>query len=207
MNLDIAVQHHPDRAALVGRLLRGLKPRPRVVLDPDPSSPVRSALRTYVACLESFDPDATHLLVLQDDTVVCPRFRSRAMAAIAEHPDDLTALFVPGAGIHRKVMVRAHQQGQPFAKLAHTWVPTVALVWPRHHAESFLSWLTANRYDPWNRHRGDDGPVGKWAQRHRVPVWGTVPSLVQHPDDTASLIGRRHSHGQNRSRVAAVYVG
>lgn len=205
LTVDVAVQHHPDRADLVERLLRAFDAPPRVVTDPDPDSPVRSALRTYVACLESVAADATHLLVIQDDAVVCDRFTERMHAAVAEHPDALVPLFVPGVGAHRTAVLQAQRRGERWARLPHMWTPTVATVWPVARAAEFLAWLTEHRYDPHGRHRGDDGPVGKWVQRSRVAVWAPVPSLVQHPDDTPSLIGRRAGYGRNRSRVAAVY--
>jgi hypothetical protein len=39
-----------------------------------------------------------------------------------------------------------------------------------------------------------------------VPV-ATVPSLVDHPDTTPSLLGKRARGGVDRSRVASCWVG
>ena len=207
MNVAVLVQHHPERAALIEPLLRRLPRSAIVIPDPDPGSAVRSALRTYRACLEAIPERATHALVIQDDAWPCDRFPSRLRAAVAEHPDALLALFMPGSGAHHGAVTRAAKQGLPWTRVPPTWTPTVALVWTADRARQFLTWLDDNRYDPHNRHRGDDGPVGKFVARNRLRVMAPVPSLVQHPDVVPSLIGRRHAAGRNRARVASLFVG
>lgn len=205
MKLAIAVQHHPSRARLIPKLRRRLGVC-EVVFDPDPASPHRSALRTYVECLRSFPEDATHLLVIQDDAWPCRRFRTRAKAFVAEHEEHLCALFVPNTGLIGRVMRRAVANGETSCELPpRTWAPTVALVWPRDAAESFLAFVD-ERYDV-GRQRSDDGPVGAWRRRSRARVFAPVPSLVQHPDVVPSLMGRATAaHGRNRARVAVAYA-
>lgn len=170
--------------------------------DPQPEGP-RSAIRTYLACLRARPDYATHLLVIQDDAVPCERFREQVENAIAERPDSLVALFLAGAP-HRSAQAarRAHRKGERWIEMhERDWTPTVALVWPRELVARFLTFVEAN---PSLVRVGDDNVVGAWTTAERVPVWATVPSLVEHPDVEPSLIGRKASGGANRMRVAAV---
>ena len=145
--------------------------------------------------------------MLQDDTWPCDRFPSRLRAAIEERPTDIVVLFMPGAGAHRGAVLRAAHRGHSWTQVPRTWLPVVAAAWPVELAADFLSWSDEHGYDDVIRHRADDGVVGRWAAKRRVSAWATVPSLVQHPDTSPSLIGRRHGNGRNQARVAAVFTG
>lgn len=200
-SVSVVIQHHPRRAHLLDALLAGLGPC-TVIPDPEPDGPP-SAIRTYLACLRAMPEDASHLLVVQDDVRPCPDFARRARAAIDERPDDMVALFLAGAP-HRSALLarQAFAEGRHWT-LAHPrdWTPTVALAWPRRRRDEFLPWIEQK---PKLVRVGDDNVVGEFVRRFSIPVWVTVPSLVEHPDVEASLIGRRASGGQNRMRVAAV---
>jgi hypothetical protein len=199
----VRVQHHPARASLVAPLLARLPASTEVVVDPDPESPVRSPLRTYVEALRRPVPDdVTHVLVVQDDAWPVDDFEARMLDALDRIPPGLVAFFVPGTNAHGRAQRAAARRGQPYVRLVSTWVPTVALAWPVGRARSFVEFVAA-KYDV-ERQRGDDAPVGVFRSRHRVDAWASVPSLVEHPDVVPSLIGRRNSAGRDRARVAAV---
>lgn len=202
VRVSVAIQHHPSREHLVGPLLDALGGA-EVVTDPDPTG-VRSPLRTYLEALRRTPPDATHRLVVQDDALPCRGFPVRMGLLVAERPDVLMPLFLPGAAPHRRVVLLASKAGERWATLDPTWIPTVALVWPVEMAVRFLAWADET-LDPEKRH-GDDGPVGRWAARSRVRAVGPVPSIVQHPDVEPSTIGRRAGAGRNRARVAARFI-
>lgn len=202
MNVSAVVQHHPARAHLIPALLRSLGTT-EVVEDPKPDD--GSPLRTYLECLRRTPATATHRLIVQDDALLCENFPSRMLAALLERPHGLVAFFVPGAPPHRAAVLRAEIAGDTWVRLPPTWVPTVALCWPVPLIGPFLEWATAE-YPEGDRRRGDDGPVGKWANRVREQVLAPIPSLVQHPDVVPSLIGRKASAGGNKARVAARYI-
>ena len=175
--------------------------------DPEPDHRVKSPLRTYLACLRSFPREnATHLLVVQDDTWPCDDFRAKAEAFISAHPEAMCALFMPGSGSPGAAVRRALKRSLTVAELPVTWTPTVALSWPQEAAQSFLDF--AQQYDP-NITRGDDGPVGTWRLTTRWPVVAPIPSLVQHPDLVESLFRGKGAAkaGRNRARVAACFEG
>lgn len=202
VRLSIAVQHHPRRAALLPRLLASV-PDAEIVSDPEPDG-LPCPLRTYAEALRRTPAGATHRLILQDDTTVCPDFRARAESAVAEHADTIVCLFVPGlVNAGSREIAHAAARGERFAQLrtAGRIVPAVATVWPTLLAADFLRFLENTA-----RHEcSDDGMAGAFVRSRRLDVWATVPSLVQHPDIVPSLIGRKASAGGNRGRVAALY--
>lgn len=205
MKLHVAIQHHPSRAALIPELVERLGGA-EVVTDPDPEAKLPSALRTNLECIRRCPDDVTHLLVVQDDAWPCDDFRARAEPKIEEKPEAMIAFFMPGVGEHRRLMMRAHAAGEGWTRLPITWAPTVALCWPVDRAREFLA-FAEERYDL-TKQKGDDGPVGKYRERHKTEAWAVVPSLVQHPDVVPSLMGRTAAgHGRNRARLAAVYEG
>lgn len=205
LRLSIAIQHHPARADLLPRLLGPLLDA-EVVSDPDPTGPP-SPLRTYLEALRRTPTDATHRLVLQDDATLCADFRLRSWRAVAEYPNVILCLFVPGIRNGGAGEVRdAAARGDRFAQLRTNGrvLPCVATVWPAAVAADFLAFMSDARYE---RERSDDGMAAKFASARKLEVWATVPSLVQHEDAVASLIGRKASAGANVGRVAALYDG
>jgi hypothetical protein len=201
--LSVCVQHHPSRAHLLPALLERIDGRVQVVSDPDPESRYRAPLRTYIECLRQWDDDATHRLIVQDDAWPCEGFLFLAEEAVAERPEVLVALFVPGLPSRRKQLAHALKKGERWVRLPEGWTPTVALAWPRAHARAYCAFLL-DRYDV-ARHRGDDGPVGAYRREAKLECWAVVPSLVEHPDVEVSLFGRKAAAGANRARVAAFF--
>ncbi len=201
LRLSVSVQHHPSRARLLDTLIPALG-ECDVITDPAPDARA-SPIRTYLACLRAMPPWATHLLIVQDDTQPCPDFRARAIQAVTEKPSALVALFLAGAPIRSaRIAQQAHRRGEPWALMhPQDWTPTVALVWTRYWRDAFLAFVGAH---PSLVQVGDDNLVGAFTSKQRVPVWATVPSLVEHPDVEPSLIGRKAGAGANRLRVAAV---
>lgn len=206
--VSLAVQHHPSRPDLLARLLASLGPdaaRADVVVDPDPSGD-RSPWRTYRAALERTPPGASHRLIVQDDAVALPGFLAAAEASLAAKPDAVVCYFVGGQPASSALRCRrALKAGHPWALMnPQDWVPVVACAWPAATVARFLEWTEARPADP-RRMRSDDYLAGTFARQRRLPVWATVPSLVQHPDDAPSLIGRPHRSGGNPGRCAAVW--
>lgn len=211
MNLSVCVQHHPSRGHLL-RLLEQLGGY-ELVVDPEPYG-YPSALRTYLECLRRTPADATHRLVVQDDAIVCEGFPNLAEAAIAERPGELVAFFVPGRTLLRRHMLEAYERGERWWQLPQSlnWTPLVALAWPVELAAEFVPFgeqVIETRAARALSTHADDPYVGAWRKSRRLPVWATVPCLVQHPDEVRSLYrpDLKPRAGGNRARVAAMYVG
>lgn len=201
IRLSICIQTHPARAALLTRLLVSLSPTNVLVAhDPDPDARP-GPLRSYLRALELLPAWATHHLVIQDDALVCDAFVTTLLRAIAARPSDPLALFVGAAlGVHGDRVTQAFGRGETFVALSQrSWTPAVALVWPRALVPGFLAFAAdkASR-----RPLADDEVLGRYFRSERVEVLATVPSLVEHPDDSPSLIGRK----TRGDRSAACFV-
>ncbi len=165
---------------------------PIVYVDPEPGG-TPNPWRTYRYALERFPDDASHLVLMQDDAVPVDGFRGAVERAVVARPDVPICLFVSHqASRNVRRMMDACQADAPFFVCDPSqWVPVVALVWPKDHAVAFLEWAETAGYRS-ARRRADDAIVGDWMKHSGTQVVGTVPSLVEHPDEEESLIGLKH---------------
>lgn len=205
LNLQVVIQSHPSRAELLPRLLVDL-PGAQVVLDPAPNDVQKNPWRTYLACLAALQPDASHLLVIQDDALVCHDFLATVEKVIAARPDSPICLFVPGVGLLRNAILDACYHGRHWAEIPRSaFVPVVAVIYPRGDVEALLAYVEAQ---PFARGRtSDDANVAEWAKRTRRTVWMTCPSLVDHPDDVKSIMAAPALNGRNPARTACCWAG
>lgn len=196
VRLAFLVQHHPARADLLGPLLDRLGPGAIVAADPEPDSTRRHAIRSYLAALEAVPAEATHAVIVQDDVEPVPSFPELAARAVLAEPNRLLAFFAPAQPPEMAHAIRcAAERGEFFCELpCRRWVPAVALAWPVDLVASFLAWKQTQRWPP--AFGADDEGIGNWARAEGVRVLATVPSLVEHPDEVESLVGRRPRGGR-----------
>jgi hypothetical protein len=147
--------------------------------------------------------------VLQDDVVTSRHFEERVTSALGHHPG-LIAFFVPGMGLHGRWVREAHKRGEPWVQLptSANWVPVVALCWPAALVPEFLAYADEHIAHRARLRKGtywDDPVVGSFCRSRKLPVWATVPCLVEHPDTGESLVKRRQYRGTNPARKAAVF--
>lgn len=205
--VHVRVQHAQGRDAALDRLLRSLEAPAVVVTDSGrPPNPWRG----FQKCLRDIPPAVTHVCVIQDDGVAC-RNLVPALHRIAEsRPDDVVCLFLGGqprrtAAQARKLQMNGHAYVDVHGA---DFVPVVATMWPSHVARSFLEWCDANPLRLGHRDpRSDDAVAGRWMRYTRHKIVCTIPSLVQHPDDMPSTIGKRAGAGADRNRVALFWIG
>lgn len=193
ISLSIAVQHHPSRPGLPGRLasLLGEMGNPshyEVVTDPEPDA-APSPWRTAQLAWERTPLWCTHRLVLQDDAIPCSEWRARVLAAIEQHPDEPLCMFVGQnaypLGIQNYLAALA--AGDEFYALPRTaFVPCVALVLQREQA------LDLSRFHLPHHDRpsvADDEVIVEWCHARGLSAIATVPSLFDHDDSQVSLMG------------------
>lgn len=175
----------------------------------DPPSPWAGY---QLALRGGLDTDATHVVVLQEDTVVCRNF-PLAVERIAEaKPDEPVCLFLswlpsPIKREAQEALIR--NQRYIRARPAH-FCPVVAVLWPVAAAKRFLDWADSGVRLP-NSHglvASDDAVLAEWIKRKRETVWIALPSLVEHPDTVPSVKGRQNAKwGRDRGRVALHWIG
>lgn len=150
----------------------------------------------YQACLTD-PPDCTHLLVVQDDTVVCRNLTPALEQIALAHPDVPVCLYLGMLPPNKLPALRAGKAGDRYVELvAASFLPVVAVLWPVGKAAEFLEWasnpnLLRRKNGVVLQERSDDAMGGRWMRTTRQRVVATIPSLVEHPDDCDSTIGRR----------------
>lgn len=147
----------------------------------------------------------SHVVVIQDDAVVCANFAAAVTQVAEANPDTPVCLFL--AYLPRptaSAATRAMKLDQRYCDVNfRDFVPAIAILWPVHKAQEMMEWTANNPKLPGNpAPRSDDAVIGYWMRRTRQRIRATVPSLVEHPDMTPSLIGRRTRWGQDRGRKA-----
>ena len=126
----------------------------------------------YRSCLKNI-PDCTHLLIVQDDAQPCENFVPALELVAERHPDVPVCLYLGGApastaGLARRALMKQRR----YVPLLNTsFVPLVAVLWPRRKAQAFLVWSQSAKTT-----RADDGNAAKWMRRTKQPIVCTVPS-------------------------------
>lgn len=169
----------------------------------------------YQLALESGLENAgshTHLLLLQEDVILCRNFVPAVERIAAAKPADPVCLFL--AWLPRHVSAEALQasvRGERYLRFrVSQFVPVVAILWPLHKASEFLNWSRSGVRLPGypNRVASDDAVVAEWHRRCQETIWVSCPSLVEHDDEQPSVKGKRYEvWGRDRSRVAANFIG
>ena len=133
-------------------------------------------------------------VVIQDDAILTPNFYENIVSAINNVPTKTVISLYTG---------KARPLGPRVASAVarckdETWLTYWLLLWgvgivlPTSHIEPLLEFV-ADRTEPY------DTRIGIFYQRNRIPVYYTMPSLVDHDDDMPSLL----DHGQDpEPRVA-----
>jgi hypothetical protein len=171
--------------------------------ESDPPSPWAG----YELCLADL-PDCSHLLIVQDDAVPADNFAEALEQIAVAQPTAPVCLFL--ARLPREVSRRAEiamERKQRYVQLSwRSFLPVVAVLWPREKALEFAAWAKDNPKIGPGPSRSDDAMAGRWKLVKRQTVYACVPSIVQHPDEEPSTIGRTAQWGRDRGRVAAIFT-
>lgn len=137
---------------------------------------------------------ASHLLVLQDDALPVPGFASVYLRTLEQHPDAVLCLFTPGFRYLHKLALEVQRAGMSLTPMrVGSFVPCVAISYPRSFVHSILEW--ADQYEVDGRHRplrgADDGILARYCRTARIQPLLMIPSIVEH-DDTIDSIGKAH---------------
>lgn len=209
VSLSVAIQTHPARPELAGRLLRELRDvraenkrittLVEVVSDPDPSGP-RNPWRTARLCWERTPPDCTHRLVLQDDVIPCRRFLFHARLALAAKPDRITTFYLGQYPVttYRDMLIASMRCAAWVRGSPASFVPALALAIPAPLVASLAEFHDGT--EP----IADDEVYGRWCRAEGYPWFATIPSLVNHDDDAPSLMRDPYARG---SRTASCWIG
>lgn len=172
----------PEREATV-RILRAEVPGLEVWEDDARNGLWWNARRTWSAPCST-----SHLLVMQDDILLCKNFTTIVDHLANLYPDSIISLYS-----NRKAGREAFTSGSRWFRLRDLTFGQ-ALLMPVASVQPWLDW-EAEFIDPACPH--DDARLGMYASHNDIDIHCTVPSLVQHSGAARSTVG--HSDPRRRS--------
>lgn len=192
IRLSAAVLTHPARLRYAEEMRRRHPELDlRIVVDPAPGAGSAAAHAACRLAWAAVDADATHHLVVEDDTVLCAEFRERLMGAIAARGDQAIACYTEWGSETSYAVRLAALAGAAWADVVDDYVPTQALVLPADVARGF------------SESPDESGPLLDYTMRTYlasvgVPAHVTVPNLAEDAR-LPSLTG--HDHLGERASV------
>ena len=194
VTLSIAIMHMPfaiDRVKHVEAMREHFDPdderlaRVATIADTAKQGPWPTARRAWSAGLQPRGSKVTHHLVLQDDVALCRNFVAQATTALAACSSAPVSFYA-----NRKVVDEARESGVHWAVISDgIWGQAPCL--PVGLIQPFLSWCDEFIAADFKH---DDSRLTLFCLVHKLPVWCTVPSLVQHLEPKRSLLGNANSN-------------
>lgn len=158
---------------------------------------------TGLRCLAAgFDTDATHLVIVQDDAIVCGDFLAGLEQAVEFSEDRIVGLYVGNVRPETKQttakLAEALESGRSWLAMPGPWWG-VGIIIPTAHLPSLYEHYWRSRDQNYDRR------IERWATAAKVECWYTVPSLVDHRagEENPSLVPNR----TGLNRCARVFLG
>lgn len=191
MKITVAVMAHPKRKELAEALAVQLREYPfedvSISYDSPDAGSHQSEWDNGTRALRAGVGKGEWHVVVQDDAILCPYFYDNVLGAIINVPTKSLISLYTGTARPLGKRVRLAVEKAKYA----TWLQYWLLLWgvgiliPSSHIEPLLDFV-ADREEPY------DTRIGIFYQRNRLPIYYTMPSLVDHNDNLDSLL----AHGQ-----------
>lgn len=204
MNITACVMAHPKRAEAAEALALQLKNYPFMDVSisfdgAEASSHQEEWDNGKRALLKGANRGDWHIVV-QDDAILCPDFYNNLVGAINAVPSkSIISLYTGTARPLGKRVKTAVDKAEHCS-----WLQFWMLLWgvgiaiPSDHIEPMVEFVSAPPYDSAQY----DNRIGYFYNRNRLPVWYTMPSLVDHDDEVPSLLGGHGKDINGERRVA-----
>jgi hypothetical protein len=193
MNVSLTIMAHPKRKEQAEKLYGALTVRPFCDISITWDQ-VNEEWHTGERALRAGIGKGDWHVVIQDDAILTPSFYENLMGALHNVPTkSLVSLYTGQARpMQKRVSVAVKKAYHA------SWLQFFLLMWgvgiaiPSSHIEPMLEFV-ADREEPY------DTRIGMFYQRNRLPIYYTMPSLVDHDDDLGSLLDHGKAPG---ARVA-----
>lgn len=205
MNISITIMAHPKRKreamALHKKLIQQPFSKVRIVWDE-----INNEWHTGERSMRSgAAADGWHV-VIQDDAILTPDFYFNIERVIEAVPTKTVISLYTGKVRPLADRVTAAMKNAPDGCFLQHYMMMwgVGILIPADHIEPMLEYIN----DPIYSDTPYDTRIGIFYQRNRLPIYYTVPSLVDHDDDIGSLIGNgyalepRVAHRRSRGLVS-----
>ena len=189
MKASVAIKHCVERRGLLDDMLVALGGAPvRVYTDVHKHGTWTTTRR----CLAGMPSWATHVIVLDDDLLLCKDFLGGAVRAASQRPECVVSFWAKNPHVDKKA-----SSGDRWVSVDYVQGPAVCF--PRAVAEGLL--IYAGHVEQ----GADDAHVTDYCKKHGVARWTTMPSLVEHLCPNDSLVQNRKADRSHR--VASRFIG
>lgn len=187
MTISAAIMAHPKRKKQAEALALQLKKYPFVSVyvsyDSLEAGSHQEEWDNGIRALMNGVDKADWHVVIQDDAILTPGFYDNLLGAIATVPTKSLISLYTGTSrpLGKRVQVAVNKV------IDETWLQYWLLLWgvgillPTSHIEPMIEFV-ADRTEPY------DTRIGIFYQRNRIPVYYTMPSLVNHDDELGTVI-------------------
>jgi len=133
----------------------------------------------------ALDTGASHLLQIQDDAIVAPRFWPILRAMIEAQPDRIIGL----EATHPLIPVQ-HRAGRRWYR--DQWLIGVGYVFPCAQLDHYVDWCAINpeRVDKTN----EDSLISEWSHETGRYIWHPIPTIIDHDIGVPSTYGNDAHH-------------
>ena len=187
MFITVAVMAHPKRKAQAEALALQLKTYPfmdvTISYDTPDAGSHQSEWDNGSRALRAGIGRGDWHAVIQDDAILCPDFYTNLVNAIDNVPTKTLISLYTGTSRPLGKRVKAAVDKAYHATWLQYWLLLwgVGIVLPSSHIEPMLEFIS-DRDEPY------DTRIGIFYQRNRLPIYYTMPSLVDHDDVLGTLI-------------------
>lgn len=139
---------------------------------------------------------------------MCRNFAATVTRVVELQPDVPISLFMSRLpDVDYKRALQEMKRGKKLMALrgGRRFIHAIAIVWPIEQARSFLEFTQTQRLPGAQPPRSDDAAIGHWSVMTRQQVFACLPSIVNHPDEVDSVIGKRAMWGKDKARTAAYF--
>lgn len=187
MTISAAIMAHPKRKKQAESLALQLKKYPfvavSIVYDKPNAASHDDEWNNGIQALRRGVGVADWHVVIQDDAILSPGLYDNLCGAIATVPQKSLISLYTGTSrpLGKRVKVAVDKVNDE------TWLSYWLLMWgvgiliPSSHIEPMLDFVS-DRTEPY------DTRIGIFYQRNRLPVYYTMPSLVNHDDELGTLL-------------------
>lgn len=182
MKITVTVMAHPKRKAAANALLKELKQYPfaKASITWDK---VNEEWHTGKRALQAGINKGDWHVVIQDDAILTPHFYDNLVNAItALRKDTLISLYTGTARpLARRVTAAVNKAHDGWWLRHHTLFWGVGIALPSNQIKPMLDFVEGIELQY-------DNKIGEFYCRQGLPVYYCIPSLIDHDDDTDSLL-------------------
>lgn len=189
--LAVRIMAVRSRKPIVDRLLAQLGMDESIVFYDDAGiGCIRNSARCWA---QPATAGETHIMVLQDDIEVVNGFLNYAEQMVTAFPRAIFTLH------YKKIRYEDQKTRSPYLLLKNKNVSGEGIIMPKEIAERYIEFFKANVEHSSYPH--DDGAIRTFALLNDIPVFTTVPALINNLCPTDSVIDKSHNDKNAKTHV------